>query len=74
MLLNWAATHVSSDLRDDLDIVDIDLDSFEHAFEAFYNFEVTPAVHLTLNAQLIDSTVKSVDDAYTLGSRLQIDF
>jgi len=51
-----------------------DLDSFEHGFEAFYNFRVTPAVGLTVNAQAIDSTAKSVDTAYTLGTRLQIDF
>jgi hypothetical protein len=72
--LGWAGTHVSTDLRDDVGLLGVDLDSFEHAFEAFYNVEVTPAVHLTLNAQFIDPPVKSIDDAYTLGTRLQIDF
>jgi hypothetical protein len=50
------------------------LDSFEHAFEAFYNFQLTPAAHLTLDAQIIDPAVKSTDTAYTIGTRLQIDF
>jgi carbohydrate-selective porin OprB len=72
--LGWAGTHISSDLRDDVGLLSIDLDSFEHAVEAFYNFQVTPATHLKLNAQVIDSPVKSLDTACTLGMRLQIDF
>jgi len=72
--IGWAGTHISSDLRDDAALFGAELDSFEHGFEAFYNFRVTPAVHLTVNAQAIDSPAKSVDTAYTLGTRLQIDF
>ena len=72
--IGWSGTHISSDLRDNLDFLGIELNSFEHAVETFYNFQVTPATHLTVNAQLIDSTVKSIDTAYTLGTRLQIDF
>ena len=72
--IGWAGTHISSDLRDDVGLLGIDLDSFEHAVEAFYNFQLTPATHLTLNAQLIDSTVSSYDTAFTLGARLQVDF
>jgi porin len=72
--IGWAGTHLSSDLRDDAAVLGVDLSSFEHGVEAFYNFQVTPAVHVTLNAQVIDSPAKSVDTAYTLGSRLQIEF
>jgi carbohydrate-selective porin OprB len=72
--LGWAGTHVSTDLRDDVGLLGVDLDSFEHAFEAFYNIELTPAIHLTVDAQLIDSVAKSVDTAFTLGARLQLDF
>ena len=72
--LGWAGTHISSDLRDDVGLLGIDLNSFEHAVEAFYNFQLTPATHLTVDAQLIDSTAKSVDTAFTLGMRLQVDF
>ena len=72
--IGWAGTHISGDLRTDVGLLGIDLDSFEHAAEAFYNFQVTPAAHLTLNAQVIDSTVDSVDITYTLGTRLQVDF
>jgi hypothetical protein len=72
--IGWAGTHISSDLRDDAALFRADLNSFEHAVEAFYNFQITPAVHLTLNAQVIDPTVNDLDTAYTVGSRLQIDF
>ena len=72
--LGWAGTHISSDLRDKTSFVGIDLDSLEHAFEVFYNIEVTPAIHLTLNAQVINSTATWIDTATTVGSRLQVDF
>jgi len=72
--IGWAGTHISSDIRDDAALFRVDLDNFEHAFEAFYNFQITPAVHLTLNAQAINSTARDIDTAYTVGSRLQIDF
>lgn len=72
--LGWAGTHISSDLRNELGPLGNKLDSMGHAVEAFYNFQVTPATHLTANAQLIDSAAKSIDTAYTLGLRFQIDF
>jgi hypothetical protein len=31
--------------------------SWEHALEVFYNFSLTPAVHLTLNTQVIRPAV-----------------
>ena len=70
--LGWAGTHVSKDLREDA--VFLDLDSFEHAVEAFYNVEVTPAVHVTVNAQVVDNPVKSRDTAVASGARLQVNF
>jgi hypothetical protein len=72
--IGWSGTHISSDLRDDTDLLGIDLNSFEHAVEAFYNFQVTPASHLSVNAQVIDSVADSLDTAFTLGARLQLDF
>jgi carbohydrate-selective porin OprB len=72
--IGWAGTHISSDFRGLLGSFDADLDDMEHAFEAYYNFQLTPATHLTLNAQIIDSAAKSLGTAYTLGTRLQIDF
>ena len=71
--IGYSATHISKDLRDLLDPL-VEVDEFEHAGEIFYNFEVTPAIHLTLNTQIIDSPLKSTDTAYTFGSRLQLDF
>jgi porin len=72
--IGWAGTHISSDFRDDVGDLGIDLNRFEHAFEAFYNFQVTPAAHLTVNAQVIDSVADSLDTGFTLGARLQLDF
>ena len=84
--LGWAGTHLSSDLRDGLADVNIDVDSFEHVIEAFYNFALTPAIHLTLDAQyIINPVVAQVENdlggdlesdshAFIIGSRVQIDF
>ena len=72
--IGWSGTHISSDVRDDVGLFGVDLDSMEHAFEAFYNIELTPAVHLTVNAQAIDSVDADLDTAYILGTRLQVDF
>jgi hypothetical protein len=34
----------------------------------------TPSAHLTVNAAIIDTPFRALDTAYTLGSRLQVDF
>ncbi len=72
--VGWSGTHLSSALRADASILEVDLDGFEHAFEAFYNFEVTPATHLTFNLQVVNSVAASVDTATTFGTRFQFDF
>ncbi len=70
----WAGAHISSDLRNAAVLLGKEFNRFENAFEAFYNFQVTPTFHLTVNAQYIEPTAKSIDNAFTLGARLQIDF
>jgi len=72
--IGWAGTHISSDFRDDAGFLGFDVDTFEHSFEAFYNFQLTPAMALTVNAQAIDSASKSYNTSFTFGSRIQIDF
>ena len=84
--LGWAGTHLSSDLRQDLKFANIHVKSYEHVIEGFYNFALTPAVHLTLDAQYIinpvvaqirndtGGSVNSDNYALILGGRLQIDF
>jgi hypothetical protein len=47
---------------------------FEHAFEAFYNFAVTPAAHVSLDLQVIKSVSSSRDTAVAVGTRFQLDF
>ena len=68
--IGWAGTHISSELRD----LPVGLRSWEHAGEAFYNFWLTPAAHLSLNVQVIDPANDTLDNAFTIGSRLQLDF
>lgn len=72
--IGWANSHFSKDLRIDLKRLGINIDRSENAYEAYYNVALTPAVKLTFDAQLLQSSVKSVDDPLVLGSRLQIDF
>jgi carbohydrate-selective porin OprB len=72
--LGWAGTHVSGDLRKDLSVLGRRANAFENGFEAFYNFAVTPATHVSLNLQVIKSASPSVDTAVVLGARFQFDF
>jgi hypothetical protein len=44
------------------------------AWELFYNIELTPAVHLTLDAQWVESSLPGVDAATALGASMQILF
>lgn len=68
--VGWAGSHISDDLRE----LDSSLRSWEHALEIFYNFALTPAVHLTLDSQTIRPASKSYDTAQAFGARLQVDF
>jgi porin len=84
--VGWGGSHFSSDLRGDLEDLGIQtLQAWEHVVEAFYNIEVVPWAHLSLDlqfivdplgAQAINTTAPVADDglAIVLGSRLQIDF
>ena len=79
--LGWTGTHFSSDLRDDLRILGVSTEDFEHAFEVFYNIMITPAKHLSLDAQyILDPFADAIGKAgassraFVLGSRLQLDF
>ena len=70
--VGWAGTQISSDLRGITNLNKVN--SYEHALEVFYNVEVTPAVHVTVNTQVVDSAVKSRDTAVATGARLQVMF
>jgi len=65
-----AGSHIWDDLPD----LNVGLRTWEHAVEAFYNFQLTPAAHLSLNSQFVRPASQSVDTAWTLGTRLQLDF
>jgi carbohydrate-selective porin OprB len=72
--IGWAGSHISSDLRSDVSPFGVSLDSMEHAIEAFYNFEIVPSAHLTLDAQWIDQASKANDTVLVLQARLQLYF
>lgn len=75
---NWgigvAYTSISDDLRDDLGALNIDLDSHETVFEAFYNVAWTPAIKTSFDAQYVNSADPSLDNSIVLAMRLQLDF
>jgi len=72
--IGYAATHISCNLRRDLKKRNVTFNKFEHAIEVFYNMELTPALHFTLNAQVIRPPLRSRDAAFVISSRLQADF
>ncbi|EEE42953.1 Carbohydrate-selective porin [Roseibium alexandrii DFL-11] len=72
--IGWAGTHFSDDLRSDLSAVGVSIDRFEHAIEAYYNVAWTPAARTSLNVQYINSANPAADDAFVIGTRLQLDF
>jgi carbohydrate-selective porin OprB len=72
--IGWAGTHLSSDLRDDLALLGEQVDEFEHAFEAYYNVALTPAVHTSVHAQYVAPAVQGADDSVVLSMRMQLDF
>ena len=52
----------------------IGIDDTSTVVELFYNIELTPAVHLNLDAQLTDSALPNIDTTTILGASLQIRF
>lgn len=61
-------------LSDDRFLNALGLDAQSSVWELFYNFELTPAVHLTLNAQVVESAFPEIDTAKALGISMQIRF
>lgn len=51
-----------------------DIANSSAVLELFYNIEITPAVHLNLDAQVIDSSLPDTDTATLLGASLQLRF
>jgi len=60
---------ILSDDYDDLILIGDILDD-ETGFEVFYNFAITPALQISINAQWIEPGIESTDDTWVLGSRL----
>ena len=52
----------------------IGIDDTGSVWELFYNIELTPAVHLNLDAQVVDSSLPNIDKATILGASMEIRF
>lgn len=55
-----------------LDVIGIENSST--VWELFYNIELTPAIHLMLDAQIVNSALSNIDTATILGTSLQMRF
>ena len=66
--------YVYNRLQDGRFLEAIGIDSQSTVLEAFYNIELTPAVHLTLDVQVADSPLPDTDTATILGASMQIRF
>jgi porin len=61
-------------LQEDRFLDFIGIDSQSTVWELFYNIELTPAVHLTLDAQVSDSALPNIDTATILGTSMEVRF
>jgi len=52
----------------------IGIEDSSTAWELFYNLELTPAVHVTLDAQVVNAALPNIDTATVLGTSLQMRF
>ncbi|MDX2417762.1 MAG: carbohydrate porin [Xanthomonadales bacterium] len=52
----------------------IGIDAQSSVWELFYNIELIPSVHMTLNAQKVNSAFPDIDTATILGTSLQMRF
>jgi porin len=50
------------------------IDDSSTVLEAYYNIEISPAMHLTLDAQVSDSALPGADTAVILGTSMQLRF
>jgi len=50
----------------------VGIDEKSTLWEVYYNFEITPAVHLSLDAQSVDGVFPNIDTTTILGTQLQI--
>ena len=66
--------YVYNELSDARLLAAVGIDTQSSVWELFYNIQLTPAVHVTLDAQLAESAFPGVDTATILGASLQIRF
>jgi porin len=67
------AMFASDDFKDASLILDEVMDD-EVGFEVYYNFAVTPWLQISADVQWVDQGISTSDDAWILGSRLNIRF
>lgn len=72
--IGYAATHISAELRADLLAQNVSFNTFEHAAEIFYDMQLTPAIHWSLNAQIIRPPLHTRSAAFVIQTRLRAEF
>ncbi len=55
-------------------VTSVGIEDDTQGFEAFYNVAITPAVKLSFDVQWLQADLPDTDDAWVLGSRLQLTF
>ncbi|MEP5323237.1 carbohydrate porin [Marinobacter alexandrii] len=55
-------------------LTSVGLEKSVQGFETFYNVAITPAVKLSFDVQWLEASVPDAEDAWVLGSRLQLVF
>ena len=61
-------------LQEDRFLTPIEIDTQSKVWELFYNIELTPAVHLNLDAQLSYSALPDIDTTTILGTSMEVRF
>jgi porin len=66
--------YARSQIRENLLTDSFFVDDTSQRWEAYYSFALTPAVGLTLSAQILDPLLETVDTATVFGFRLRTSF
>jgi porin len=70
----YAIAAFTTEISSDIDLPVIKLEDDVWGIEMYYNFQVTPWLHITPDLQILEPILQSVDTSVVLGLRTKIDF
>lgn len=70
----WGVGYFYTDISDEFPRIILNRFGDTQGFEAFYNIEITPWLHLSPDFQVIDPSNKQANIAYVTGFRVRMDF